>query len=103
MPRAFEGRRDLMQRRCATALYFTNYWQHIGHVVIRYGLQGNHARPPCGSDLPDLDDRPSRPTAAPVPIDSAEASDLISATTGRIAAAIREVPGRRTRRMGSGV
>ena len=27
---------------------------------------------------------PSRPTAAPVPIDSAEASDLITATTGRI-------------------
>ena len=27
---------------------------------------------------------PSRPTAAPVPIESADASDLISATTGRI-------------------
>jgi hypothetical protein len=27
---------------------------------------------------------PSRPTAAPVPIDSADASDLINATTGRI-------------------
>jgi len=27
---------------------------------------------------------PSRPTAAPVPIESAEASDLITATTGRI-------------------
>jgi hypothetical protein len=27
---------------------------------------------------------PSRPTAAPVPIDSAEASDLIKATIGRI-------------------
>ena len=27
---------------------------------------------------------PSRPTAAPVPIDNAEASDLITATTGRI-------------------
>jgi hypothetical protein len=27
---------------------------------------------------------PSRPTAAPVPIDHAEASDLITATTGRI-------------------
>ena len=27
---------------------------------------------------------PSRPTAAPVPIDKADASDLITATTGRI-------------------
>jgi hypothetical protein len=32
----------------------------------------------------DLDDWALRPTAAPVPMDSAEASDLITATTGRI-------------------
>jgi hypothetical protein len=32
----------------------------------------------------DLDDRPSRPTAAPRPINKAEASDFATATTGRI-------------------